>query len=330
MSVTFSNESAIKEAIADVRSDRSDTNFALLSYEGDNVVKLVASGTGGVSELASHLNEKIVAYGFVRVAEKFDESEIIRFVFIKWQGTGIPRMLKARVGTHHGAIKDIIGPFHVDIEADQLSEVEESVVRDVVRKNAGIASRVLEKTHSTPPGNTTAQYKAPSPSAGRTASSAAAAPSGVPKESSSLTFSGKAEIEAALRDLRSDGSDSNWVLVTYDGPNSNNIVLLGTGTGGSAELISHLKDDIVAYGIVREVHRFDHSDTVKFAYINWQGQSIPRMLRARIGTHSGAIKDLFAPYHVSLHAEKHEEISPEIISSLIKTNMGTATRVLGS
>jgi len=329
MSVTFQNESAIKDAFADVRSDRSDTNFALLTYEGEsNTVKLLASGSGGVNELVSHLNDKIVGYGVVRVQEKFDESEIVRFIYIKWTGPGIPRMLKARIGTHSGAIKEIVGPFHVDIEADRLDELEESVVRDVVRKNAGIASRVLDKTHSTPSGHTTAQYK--SPSNQRSPSQANAAPSSVPKESSSVTFSGRSEIETAIRDVRSDASDVNWVLVTYDGPNSNNIILLGSGAGGAEELIGNLNDDIVAYGIVREVHRFDDSNTVKFAFINWQGQNIHRMLRARLGTHSGAVKELFQPYHVDLHAEKPEEISASIVSSLIKTNMGTATRVRDS
>jgi len=321
--VSFVDESSIRDAIADVRSDRSDTNFVVLTYEGDSKVKLLASGAGGVSELTSHFSDKMVGYALVRVAEKFDESEIIRFVFIKWYGPEIPRMLKARVGTHVGTIKEIISPFHVDIEADRLSEVEESVVRDVVRKNAGIASRVLDK----PQASSNTSYKAPSPASARSPSSTSSAPAGVPKENSSVTFGGRSEIDAAIRDVRNDASEHDWVLVTYDGPNSNNIILLGSGSGGAEELISHLNEDIVAYGIVREVHRFDDSNTVKFAFINWQGQKINRMLRARLGTHSGAVKDLFQPYHVDLRCEKPEEITPEIVSSLIKTNMGTETRV---
>jgi hypothetical protein len=46
----------------------------------------------------------------------------------------------------------------------------------------------------------------------------------------------------------------------------------------------------VGYGLVRLVERFDDSDTVKFVYIRWVGENIHRMLRARLGTHSGAIK----------------------------------------
>jgi len=315
-----------------VRSDKTDTNFVLLTYEGENsnVVKLLASGAGGINELVEHLNDSIVGYGLVRVQEKFDESDIVRFVYIRWVGPNIHRMLKARIGTHSGGVKELVAPFHVDIEADRLSELEEHVVRDVVRKNAGIASRVLDKTVNSAP--TPGQKFTPSGGGARaTSSSSPKGSASIPKEGpASVTFSNKSEIESAIRDVRSDLTDTDWVLASYDGPNSNNIVLLGSGAGGAQELISNLKDDIVAYGIVREVHRFDDSNTVKFAFINWQGQNIHRMLRAKLGTHSGAVKELFQPYHVDLIAEKHEEISPEIVSSLIKTNMGTATRVRGS
>lgn len=50
--------------------------------------------------------------------------------------------------------------------------------------------------------------------------------------------------------------------------------------------------DIVAYGLLRITEKFDNSDTVKFIYIRWVGESIHRMLRARLGTHSGAVKGM--------------------------------------
>ncbi len=48
--------------------------------------------------------------------------------------------------------------------------------------------------------------------------------------------------------------------------------------------------DIVGYGLVRIVEKFDDSDTVKFVFIKWVGENIHRMLRARLGTHSGSVK----------------------------------------
>ncbi len=52
------------------------------------------------------------------------------------------------------------------------------------------------------------------------------------------------------------------------------------------------------------------------------------MLRARLGTHSGAVKALFSPYHVDLHPTNLSEISPTIVSDKIRQAMGTAKHVL--
>lgn len=51
------------------------------------------------------------------------------------------------------------------------------------------------------------------------------------------------------------------------------------------------------------------------------------MQRARLGTHSGAVKDIFNPYHVDLNPTTKSEISSEIIASKIRNAMGTATHV---
>ena len=86
----------------------------------------------------------------------------------------------------------------------------------------------------------------------------------------------------------------DWVLYTYSAGNSNTVVLKGKGTGGVEELVEQLDDAMVAYGLVRLIERVDESDTVKFAYINWTGDNIPRMLRARLSTHSGAVKEFLS------------------------------------
>lgn len=65
------------------------------------------------------------------------------------------------------------------------------------------------------------------------------------------------EIRAAIADVRTDATPTNWVLITYESPNSNNLVLLGKGSGGADELIDNLKDDIVAYGLVKSVEAFE-------------------------------------------------------------------------
>jgi hypothetical protein len=55
-----------------------------------------------------------------------------------------------------------------------------------------------------------------------------------------------------------------------------------------------LKDENVGYGLLRFTEKIDESQTVKFCFVNWVGEKINRMQRAVLGTHSGAVKELFA------------------------------------
>jgi len=317
----------IKDAIADVRSDKTSTNWVLVSYQGENSndAALLGKGDGGVNELISHLKDNIVAYGLVRVSERFDNSDTVKFVFIKWIGENIHRMMKARLGTHSGAVKEVLSPYHVDVEASNLSEISEEIVTKTVSKASGTALHVREVQSSS-------SSSSHSPSLGRASSSKPSGglpPVSGPPKSDNVKFDNEGGIKKAIQDVRSDATSTNWVLLTYDAPNSNTIKLAGSGSGGSAELIRHLKDDMVGYGIIRQDEKYDDSVRVMFAYINWVGDNIPRMMKARLGTHSGSVKSILTPYHADIDATNHSEISPEIITTTIRRTMGTATRVLG-
>jgi len=327
MSLKWVNLEEIKEAIQDVRNDRTSTNWVLLTYQGENTndVVLLGKGDGGIHELISQLREEIVGYGLVRLVEKFDDSDTVKFVFIHWVGEKIHRMLRARKGTHIGAIKEILAPYHTDVEAEKHSEISEEIIVKAVRKASGTAVHVLEKGASSS-SSSAGVYKSKG-SSGSSSPAAPKGPSSVPKQTDNVTFD--SAIKSAIQDVRSDATETNWVLATYDGPNSDHVVLLGSGSGGSSELLRHLKEDVVVYGLVRQVEKFDDSNRVMFAYVNWVGENIHRMLKARLGTHSGAVKALFAPYHADIDATNHSEISSEIITIKIRDTIGTATRVRG-
>lgn len=328
MSATFVGLDDIKAAIAEVRDDRKSTNWALLSYQGENSnnVVLLGKGEGGVNELIDQLQDDIVGYGIVRLVERRDDSDTIKFVFVRWTGENIHRMLRARLGTHSGAIKEVISPYHVDVEATTKDEINEDIIWGHVKKASGTAHYVIDKPGSS--SSSSASHAPKSPQLGSKPSSSLQS-AGVNKQSGGVGFPNEKELRAAIAAVRSDASDTNWVLASYDAPNSNNVVLVGSGSGGSAELLGHLKDDVVGYGLVRQSEKFDDSTRAMFAFVNWTGENIHRMLRAKLGTHSGAIKEIFSPYHVSINAEKEGEISEVIITTTIRETLGTASKVRG-
>ena len=83
-----------------VRSDKEETNWLLITYAGNmgNKLELSATGTGGITELASRLDNTQVAYAYVRVEYANDaESKRIKFYMVVWRGSGIKPKRKFRM-----------------------------------------------------------------------------------------------------------------------------------------------------------------------------------------------------------------------------------------
>ncbi|KAG5954752.1 hypothetical protein E4U58_007488 [Claviceps cyperi] len=130
----------ISTAYADVRSDNNATNWMLISYAGPTGNKLALSntGTGGISELASALDDAEVQYGYVRVDYANDkESTRVKFVLVVWIGENTKVMRKARVSVESGDVKRILAHHSIAVTASDRAELDEKDVVTRLRKVGG-------------------------------------------------------------------------------------------------------------------------------------------------------------------------------------------------
>jgi len=318
--VEFVVESELKQAIADVRSGADDWVF--MTYEGDSTIKLLGKGKSS-EPFSDLLNDTLVGYGLVRKIERIDVTDTIKFAYIRFIGDNIPRMLKARLGTHSGVVNAFFSPYHVSIEANALSEITDDVIMKTIRNASGTTVRVLA--------DDAVQRKPPVTSSGtRPTSTNTTKQPAVPKvlgQTQTLKFPDLDGLKADIKEVRNDTSSTDWCLFGYEGGKGNTIVSLGKGSGGLEELLQNTKNDIVCYGLLRKTLQIDESLTVKFAFIQWIGENIDRMHKARLGTHKGAINELFAPYHVDLLCNNVSEVNDDLIMQKIKDASGTANKV---
>lgn len=83
-----------------------------------------------------------------------------------------------------------------------------------------------------------------------------------------------AEIAKAYEDVRSDKSETTWMVLKYATATSDDIKLAGTGTGDIAEMAETLGEDEAAYAYIRvKLGNDEYSERVKFAFVVWAGQS---------------------------------------------------------
>uniref|UniRef100_A0A8C5VZ00 Drebrin like n=1 Tax=Microcebus murinus TaxID=30608 RepID=A0A8C5VZ00_MICMU len=77
------NGPALQEAYGRVVTEKSPTDWALFTYEGNsNDIRVAGTGEGGLEEMVEELNSGKVMYGFCRV--KDPNSGLPKFVLINW------------------------------------------------------------------------------------------------------------------------------------------------------------------------------------------------------------------------------------------------------
>ena len=124
------------------------------------------------------------------------------------------------------------------------------------------------------------------------------------------------ELKAAYEDVRSDNSDTNWVVYGYEG--NSKIVKKASGSGGLDELKGSLEDDQVHYGYLRVTSGDNESKRSKFVFISWVGERVGPLKRAKVSVHKASVKQIIQSYAIEVHAEKQEELIEEDILTRVR------------
>ncbi|KAI8122165.1 drebrin-like protein isoform X1 [Lucilia cuprina] len=124
MAISFDKyRKQIEAGWKDVLDDKSSTDWALFGYEGQtNVLKLVASGEGGVEELCEDLNSGKIMYAFVRIEDP--KTGLKKFLLINWQGEGAPVLRKGTCANHIHDVAKLLSGAHLTINARNEDDID--------------------------------------------------------------------------------------------------------------------------------------------------------------------------------------------------------------
>lgn len=151
------------------------------------------------------------------------------------------------------------------------------------------------------------------------------------------------EIKSAYEDVRSDTSETNWLLISYaaasgdkckpnfslcpppspfifiaDLPPPPTVTLASTGTGGLTELQSALDPSQAQYAYARIEYANDtESKRVKFVLIIWIGEGTKVMRKARVSFESAAVKKVLGHHSIQVDARDKGDLNEkEIVARL--------------
>eukprot|EP00118_Oscarella_pearsei_P024639 m.306493 g.306493 ORF g.306493 m.306493 type:complete len:335 (+) comp41296_c0_seq1:75-1079(+) len=328
---TVEDLAKFQSAISDVRSDSSSTAWALFGHVNGNpsTVGFVGSGAGGPEEFHGMLDDGNVMYALVRLEETIDMSQTVKFVYVRWLGEKIATVKLGKYGVVRGSVIKHFQPHHVLLETGSTDDLTKEALMSKLSESSGQKSKVLD-------GSNTDRRQERGFTSGTTASVGAGK-----KPVGTGTFAGmKAsaqqgavvqvteEVKKAVHDVKDDGVDTNWVVAGYqENIVKNPLVLLGSGSEGLDGLKEFLTPEIVAYGLLRVKDVVDDIATVKFVYIQWVGESVKPMSKAKISTHKSDVEAVFHPAHISLFATQLSEVSQREVMSRVQSASGSKSHV---
>ncbi|CAH1796629.1 unnamed protein product [Owenia fusiformis] len=317
----FEDVDAFKEAIGAVRDDSNSTNYTVVGHVNGspNLLGVVATGEN-IGDVLDLFSPTEMMYALVRLSTKVDMSTTVKFVYIHWMGDQIPFAKRGRMGVVHGSIKELFQPSHVEIETSILADLEEENIMALLANVEGTKDKSIEAARVDPKhersfiGRGTSRAVEESPKK--------IAPKGVAIET------GEGVVEA-IADVRNDESPCNWCLVGYEGGNPKApLKLFGSGDEGVGGLIDLLDDSEVLYGMCRVTDVVDDITTVKFVYINWIGETVKPMTKAKTSTYKASIEELFSPHHASIFGCDRSEVTEKRIMDVVTASSGSKSFVM--
>ncbi|KAF5880828.1 Drebrin-like protein, partial [Clarias magur] len=130
------NGAALTAAYKEVVDEKSETNWALFTYEGNsNDIRLASKGDGGLEELVEELNSGKVMYAFCRVQDP--NSGLPKYVLINWTGEGVKDARKGLCANHVSSMANFLKGAHVTINARAEEDVEPESIMQKVAKASG-------------------------------------------------------------------------------------------------------------------------------------------------------------------------------------------------
>ncbi|KAJ4303827.1 hypothetical protein N0V90_002728 [Kalmusia sp. IMI 367209] len=131
------------------------------------------------------------------------------------------------------------------------------------------------------------------------------------------------DIAQAYEDVRSDKSETTWLVLKYASSTSDSLKLDKTGTGDIAEMCETLGDDEAAYAYVRmKLGNDEYSERTKFCFVVWAGPQTKIMRKAKMSFQSGQVKQVIRTYAVEIQTSDKKDLEADSVTMKLRKAMG--------
>lgn len=131
----------------------------------------------------------------------------------------------------------------------------------------------------------------------------------------------KEALEAAWHRVVDDKSPTNWAVYGYEGQ-TNNLKVVGTGSGGLEEMIDRLDSSHIMYAFCRVIDT--KTSLPKCLLINWQGEGAPIVRKGTCANHIRDVEKLLKGAHITIAARSEDDVEVDCIMEKLARSTASA------
>lgn len=129
------DKESIREAYEDVRSDQTDTDWAVFKFQNCTIT-CTARGQG-FAEFREQFGENDRAFGYIRIQMGDEMSKRQKFVFLTWIGQYVGVLPRAKMSTDKALIREVLSNFAVELYAGVDDELDIELFRGALERAGG-------------------------------------------------------------------------------------------------------------------------------------------------------------------------------------------------
>ncbi|KAL6440342.1 hypothetical protein ACFW04_003119 [Cataglyphis niger] len=120
----------------------------------------------------------------------------------------------------------------------------------------------------------------------------------------------KDALTAAWHSVVDDKLSTNWALFGYEGQ-TNDLKVVGTGSGGLEEMIDRLNSSHIMYAFCKVIDT--KTSLPKCLLINWQGEGAPIVRKGTCANHIRDVEKLLKGAHITITARSEDDVEVDAI-----------------
>eukprot|EP01006_Ploeotia_vitrea_P023649 TRINITY_DN561_c0_g1_i1.p1 TRINITY_DN561_c0_g1~~TRINITY_DN561_c0_g1_i1.p1 ORF type:complete len:396 (+),score=94.09 TRINITY_DN561_c0_g1_i1:31-1188(+) len=292
-------------------------------------LKTIGRGGGGVEEMAGVIDPSTVQFGLVRFSFGSGTFKRDKFIFLHCNGEKCSVVRRGKLNSQRGSVEEALGATHASIEvanADNCNvdyffdKLNKYFVSDNMSSSIGDLkeqyAKMIEEAKKAAE-ELERQKQALKDAKKKKGADGEAAPAEKKKRKTAADMDMDAPAAKVMEAIRDPKGPFNWALFE---PNPKELKLVNAGSLSIMEMIDHVPEDQVVYGLLRLAFGTGTFRRTKWVFVHWIGPNTPPVKKGKASSVVGEMQEKLI-HTVSVQLNDKSDLEPANFIATLKPKL---------